>query len=232
MKITKITLIIYYVVCLVSIIGKLFENDIVLFLSKSLIIPVIYFYYFIQSKKINILFTIALFISFIGESIISLDLSTNLYVLMIPFLATYLILFKFGLEDIVKFKFKILNVVSILIVFLLMIYVYISIVELLTNDLEEFKTSFLVYGFVLLLLSLMAAYNLIYKISIVNLYYMLFVVCIVLSDIFYVIYKYHFQSIALGFINFILQIISYYFMVQYMLGKEESKLNNDFNEHN
>ena len=136
------------------------------------------------------------------------------------FLVPYLILLYFVIKDLfplLKDKgYNKINV-SVFIVFVLLVYLYVSIISILDTETfyEEALLNF--YGLILMLLGVFAITLYILKHSAINLFLIMTVIAFIVSDMFYIFivkieYNWVFKSV-----NLISQLLSYYFFVTYSL---------------
>lgn len=221
----KIGIVVFFSVCALAIIANIIGDGTLMLLSKPFIIPSIYFYYFIKSKKVSILFSVMLFVCYIGESIPLLGLNHELYIVLIPFFISNCILIYIVLKNKIPFKYTLLNTVSLVLTAMLLTYLWFSIMDLLEDLPIGLRSQIGVYGVSILLLVFVVAYKCIYSITITSLCLFIYVVCILLSDIFYVIYTYEANLVTFDIIHFSVQMVSYFFLVHYILGEEKNRLN-------
>lgn len=225
MKATKITLIFYFFVAGLAILANILNNETLLLLAKPLVVPSIYFYYFINSKKINILFTIAIFWSFIGESIGLMNFENEIFLIIVPFFISNILILFLVIKDKDRFRFKAINVLSMVIILFFLIFTWCSIVELFSSgESNILLLQIAIYGLSLLVLALFTGYKIISRINYSNISLTIYVTCILISNVFYIIYSYQYAIVALDIIHFSTQMISYYFLVLFMLNRDK---NND-----
>lgn len=224
MSSSKIGILVFFSVCTLAIIANIIGDSTLMLLSKPFIIPSIYFYYFVKSKKISTLFSVMLFVCYVGESITLLGLNRELYSMLIPFLISNCILIYIVLKNKVNFKFNLLNSVSLALTGSLLTYLWFSIMDLLQDLSFGLRFQIGIYGISILLLVFVVAYKCINRITIANLCLFIYVICILVSDIFYVIYTFEFKLVTFDIIHFSVQMVSYFFLVHYILGEEKNQL--------
>lgn len=229
MRISKTALITYFIFTIIAIIANIVRNHSLLLVSKPFIVPTIYFYYFVTSKKVDVTFSAAIGFSFLGEAIGIMNFSDEIYYMLFPFFVSNIILFVMSAKSLKRAKFKIENIMVFIIVILFLLYLFWAIVDLFSDANVVLLLEILFYGTSLFLLSCVAIFKLITKMNSANLNLVLFIICLIISGIFYVIYNFKEKLIVLDIFHFILQMISYYFLVNYKLFKENYLHKIDFN---
>lgn len=222
MRIKKITLLVYFVFTLTAIIANSLTNDSLLLVSKPFVLPAIFFYYFISSKKIDLLFSTAIGFSFLGEAIGLMNFSNEIYYMLFPFFISNILLFVMSVKSFQKSKFKIENSVVFLVVVLLLLYLFWAIVDLFSDASIVLLLEILLYGSSLFILSCVGIFNLITKMNSSNLNFGIFIICLIISGIFYVVYNFKEKLIVLNIIHFSLQMLSYYFLINFKLFEEKN----------
>lgn len=224
MKSSQIALNSYFLLCVLSTIANFLGNDTLLLLTKPLIIPVLFFYYYFKVSKVNLLLSLLLFFSFLGDSIGLLNFDSEIQYILYPFFVCNLIIIFICIRHLEKFKFNIFNIFSIILMFIFLAYLWLSVVDLFEYYDSSLRNKVEIYGTSLFLVVFLASYNLICKVSTANLNMLIFSTCIIISDIFYISYNFQNQLILLNSIHFIAQIFSYYFVVKFFLNKRSQSL--------
>ncbi len=170
MKISKIALIVYFLSCILAIFSIIFEIDALLLVSFPLIIPSVSFYYFVKVKKINFLLCIYLICNFIGESIGMMNFDDEIYYILVPFFLSNIILILMLLKYFEKFKFKIFNIISILIVAGVLIFLWNSIMDIFYFYENGLRLRIFIFAIPLFLVAFIASYNIIWRINNINLF--------------------------------------------------------------
>lgn len=217
MKISKLTLIVFFVFVVLAIMAKIYGNDTVMLVTKPFIVPTIYFYYFIKTEKISIWFTSAVFFSFTGEGIGLINFNNEIYYLILPFFITNSILSMLVIKKIKIMTFKPINILSMLIMGMFLLYLFVAIIDLFSGSSLIVQVQIILYGCSLLLLAVLASYNIMNKINLENLNFGIYVICIIVSGIFYIIYNYQQKLLVLDNIHFALQMLSYYFLINFKI---------------
>lgn len=217
MKTSKIALNLYFTACLLAVIATFIDNEMLLLVSKPIIIPAIYFYYLSEKKtKINPLVVLFLILSFIGDTIVLLELKKIIYV-MIPYFLSYLILLQFAISDVRKLKFDWFSLGVATFVFVSLILLLDTLVDFFIEDNKYLAIPILMYGLVLSVFGSLAGYYFYYKASNLAFYMVMAALFCVVSDVFYIIFSLIFQFNDFHYFDFSVQIISYYFIVKYFI---------------
>ena len=224
MKTSKIALITYFVCCFIAIIADIFRLEGLTLFTIPLIIPALFFYYYIETKKVNILVCFFLLSNFIGDSLGLMDFENELYYIIPPFFISNLLMVIIMVKNIEKFKFNIFNIFSLAVICLFLSYILSMFLELFSTEEMFFQIQVAVFGVLLIILALLASYNIIWKINISNLFLMMCASCVLISDIFYLIFNFQNQLLVLDSIHFTCQIFSYFFFIKYVLFRENKAL--------
>lgn len=211
----------FIVVCVLYFFSALLQLDSLEILTKPLFLPVL-LYYYIKKCKGNYQYRVIIsFIFYYIAEMLVLNDGKQYYLISVSFfLVPYLILLYFVIKDLfplLKDKgYNKINV-SVFIVFVLLVYLYVSIISILDTETfyEEALLNF--YGLILMLLGVFAITLYILKHSAINLFLIMTVIAFIVSDMFYIFivkieYNWVFKSV-----NLISQLLSYYFFVTYSL---------------
>lgn len=217
----------FIVVCVLYFFSSLLQLDSLEVLTKPLFLPILFWYYIKKSKgKFQNRVIVSFIFYYIAEMLILND-STEFYILSISFfLIPYLILLCFVIKDLLESlrvnPFIKLNF-AIIFVLVFLVYLYVSILLIIDTETIIERALIHAYGFVLLLLGVLAITIYVLKHSLSNLFLVLTVISFILSDMFYIFivkieYNWVFKSV-----NLISQLLSYYFFVNYSLIKVKGK---------
>ncbi|KGO82087.1 YhhN-like protein [Flavobacterium cauense R2A-7] len=220
----KPALIMYFIACMVYMLGVVLGNNELMLVSKPVIVPAIFFYY-LQERKIKFSWTYTLItiLFFTGDMIVLID-SENLFVLIIAvFLLAYLFFLKGLVDDLVTLRLRFINkthLFALLICVFFLIFLLISIVDVLIENKTENLGLIVLYGIVLVSLGTLASLNYIIKPSRYTTFMILASLSFVISDVFYILKKDFLEIEILDYLNNFTQIVSYYFLTQYYLLKD------------
>lgn len=217
----------FIVVCVLYFFSSLLQLDSLEVLTKPLFLPLLLWYYLKRTKSdFQNRVVISFVFYYIGEMLVLNDGKQYYLMAVSLFLIPYLILLYFVFKDLIPLLkihgYNKINV-SVFIVFILLVYLYVSVISIL--DTESFFEQILLdlYGFVLILLGVFAITLHVLKNSAANLFLIMTIITFIVSDLFYIFivkieYNWVFKSI-----NLISQLFSYYFFVIYSLIKVKGR---------
>ncbi|MEL1247586.1 hypothetical protein [Flavobacterium helocola] len=221
-------LILYFTAFVLYMIAVLIGSDNLELFSKPIIIPSIYYFYYISVRgKINYLFSFSVWSFFIGEILHLISREdfniSGLIFLLIP----YFIILYFIIQDLIyylkKQKIK-LNTFSFYIILMLLIYLFFNVLLMM---IEESSFDFFIYALYGILLLLMGILVFVMQINYANrtiLFSALMVACFIVSDLFFVFYKKFPDLLALKMINVTTQELSFFCYISYFIYRTKFKL--------
>lgn len=220
----KPALIMYFIACVFYMLGVIMDNNEIMLVAKPVIVPAIFFYY-LQERKIKFNWTYALItiLFFIGDMIVLID-SDNLFIVVIAvFLLAYLFFLKGLVDDLVTIRLQFIiktHLFALLICVFFLIYLLISIVDVLIENKTENLGLIVFCGIVLVSIGTLASLNYITKPSRYTTFMILASLSFVISDVFYILKKDFLEIAILDYLNNFTQIISYYFLTKYFILKD------------
>lgn len=220
MKIDKIALFGYLILCIIAIFANFYGLYGLKLVSKSMLIPVLFFYYMGNVRRLNVLACCFLLFNFIGDSIGIFELEDEIKYLIIPFFLSNLTLILIMVKKIKKFKFSFFNFLSLFIIICFLGYLWYEIVNIFAFSEGNLQLKIGVYGFSLLLMSILVAYKIINQINSSNIFLLFCVTCLLISDVFYVLYNFQINLSIFDSIHFACQIFSYLLFVKYMINRD------------
>ena len=221
-------LILYFIAFIFYIIAVLIGSDNLELFSKPIIIPSIYYYYYISVRgKVNYLFSFSILSFFIGEILHLISREdfniSGLIFLLIP----YFIILHFIIQDLIyylkKQKIK-LNTFSFYIILMLLVYLFFNVLMMM---IEESSFDFFIYALYGTTLLLMGVLAFVMQINYTNrtiLYTGIMVACFIVSDLFFIFYKKLPDLIALKMINVVTQELSFFCYISYFVYRTKFKL--------
>jgi len=216
MKVSTPSLIFYFLVCALTIFFSLMGDDMSAIYAKSIVVPSIFIYFFIENNyRLNFKKAAIFFFSFIGEIYYILDNNLTEVTPMICFMLVYILLISMMLRDLETIKFIKEKRTQILILVLFISVFILTILNLKFEDLQFNFSYFIVYGIVLGIVTLLTFTNFILKPSYSFFNLVLMSICFVFSDVFYLINNFYFPLTAFKVLGISTQVFSYYYMVQY-----------------
>ncbi|MFI0426148.1 MAG: hypothetical protein ACH34V_04245 [Flavobacterium sp.] len=214
-------LLLYFVAVIFYVIAVMIGSDNLELFCKPIIIPSIYYFYYISVKgKANFLFTISILSFFIGEILHLISREDFLISGLIFFGIPYFIIIYFIGQDFLfyskKKKYNISNV-SFYIVLLLLFYLLYNVLSFINESSQLEFSIYIMYGiqlFVMGILTFLIQFNFNNR---TVLYMVLAVTTFIVSDLFFVFTLRMKDEIALKLINIITQQLSYFFYVGYFI---------------
>lgn len=224
MKFDKIALLFYFVLCLLSIFANIYDFYGLKLMSKSLLIPVLFFYYLGNIKEIEILPCAYFLFNFIGDSIGVFDFKNEIEYLIIPFFFSNIVILILLLKPLKKVKFTYYNLFPLLIICSFLVFLWLQIIPLFDFSGQNLQIKIGIYGLSIILITFFAAYNIINRITFSNLHLLICVLCILFSDIFYVFHNFEIEFIVFDIIHYSCQIFSYFFFVQFVIFRDKQSI--------
>lgn len=231
MKKDKLVLLIGLVVGILSTLANTFHYVEFVKISRLVFLPLIYVYYCLKTQKINWAPTLVLFL-FLLTDIYNFIIKDALFELLVLGIVNYILFLSFGLKDLVKFRLTFTNVISFLIIVGFVVFLYFSVLDIALIELNAYKISISIYGITLALNAIVAAYNLSYRNRLHDLLFFFCVATFVFTDVSYLISEYYYKFPVMMAINYVLQLMSYFFIVRYFLIKERYDLKRKKLNHN
>ena len=220
MKIKTTPFYLFFIASFVTIMGVILKSDLLLLITKPIIIPSIYFYYISCVRKPNLLFVLFLVSNFIGDSVVMLRLDNFLFT-MVPYFISYLLIIKLVIENIsvIEINYKAVGYCTIIFAFL--VYILSLLIDLQSENRQTLVVPIIIYGILLAFLAIFSVYNYLTFKTISGLYLLFACACALLSDVFFLLYNLHFHIPVLNLINSITQLLSYFFFAKYMIHRKE-----------
>ena len=211
----------YLIMSFLAVIAMVIDNEWLTLLTKPSIIPALAIYYFSSEKKYfsPVLLTI-LFVYFVSDTIALLQFQNfDIYLMLIDFVP-YLLLTKVVIEDAVHLKFKINYCMFASICFLFLLLVMFFVIGTLSITYQEYIPIIVGYGIVLAIYVSTSLYIYLITNSDFAMYILIASVFGLIADIIYTIINMVFYVKALTYIEFVLQIISYFYIIAYFLKRD------------
>jgi hypothetical protein len=223
MKDSLPSLILFIVAGTLALAAKIFQIEDLMIATKPMVIPAI-FYYYLQTKtrRANLMFSLALWLFFISDMVMVLFPLTGMPWIMVTSMSSYLILIGFALYDRTAIKFSAFNVVFITLLLILLGYFTFTILSLNVESIVSNYGMYLAYGIVLTSLAVVAAANYLSDNSVVSLHLSSMALCMVVSDLFFCIYRFVIKLPIIDDINLFSQFMSYFFMVRYFNSRRKA----------
>jgi hypothetical protein len=223
MKASTPSLILFFITSVLAIIFKLIgHNDLVL-CTKSVIIPSLFIYYLVSNNyKVSGLIAVIFILFFVRDIFNTLSISETAMGSFLCVLVVYVLLLYIAQKDFKHLKFSYRDSLSIFILIFGIAVICYSVLNLKLENLELDFSLYVVFGIVLSILSIVSILNYIKNGSYVFFNAMLMCICFIITDIFFVLYKFYFYNYVFTLISIVTQFSSYFFMVNYFLEKDKA----------
>ncbi len=190
-------------------------------LSKPIIAPSILFFYLQENRlKINWRFVIVLILFFVGDMMVLLEFEEKSHIIPLLFLIGYCFFLKDILDDLLQLRIKFVNKKNLLVLLIclfFLIYLLVTILDLMIDSQQQNLMLFVLYGIVLVLIGIVSSFCYVIKQIRFTFFMLLTSLCFVISDVFYIL-KSHFEEVEIfGLLNNLPQALSYYFLAKYYL---------------
>lgn len=230
MKASTPSLILFFVTSALVVLFKLLDYEGLVLCGKSILIPSLFIFYFVSNNyKITFLKGLIFLLLFIRDIFTTLNISESAMGSFLCILAVYVLLLYLAQKDFKFLKFSYKDSVSIFILILGIGAICYSVLNLELENLELDFSLYVAFGIILSVLSIISIINYIKKGSYAFFNSMLMCLCFIITDIFFVLYKFYFYNYAFTLISIITQFLSYFFMVNYLL--EKDKVIDDLNDY-
>jgi len=224
MKANKPSLILYFLALLFTIIFDWTGQDFLAMYAKVIVLPAIFFYFFISSEfKIGKTEAFIFLFCFVGQVFDLMDVEVSEIGGVLSFLIVYVLLLKLFIQEREKIKLTKKDILPISIVVIFIVYLLVSVLSLQSDNMKKFNLLYTLYGTVLSILSCFCFVRYIIKGTHIALIMSLMAVCYIFSDIFYIFNEYFSHSVVLVLIRDVTQILAYFFMVEYFLGRAKAQ---------
>lgn len=225
MKCDRPSLCLYFAACILVMLFKILRWDACMLYAKSIIIPLIFIYYFIANNyKITCLRALIFLFCFIGDIFNLLKFEISALGALCFFLIANLLLLKLSFDDFRNLKFDKNDRFPILISFLFIAAICISVLSLQFENMVFDFSLYVIYGIVLSFLIFISITNYIKKTNYAFLNLSIMCLCFLISDVFFIINKFYLSLFSLSFIGTTVQVFSYFFMVTYFLENDKNRL--------
>ncbi|OXA75581.1 YhhN-like protein [Flavobacterium aquidurense] len=224
MKANKPSLILYFLALLLTIIFDWAEQDFLAIYAKAIVLPAIFFYFFISNEsKVGKTEALVFLFCFVGQVFDLMDVEVSEIGGVLSFLVVYLLLLKIFIQEREKVKLSKKDILPVSIVVIFIVYLLVSVLSLQSDNMKKYNALYTFYGIVLSVMSYFCFVRYITKGTHIALIMSLMAVCYIFSDIFYIFNEYFSHSVVLVLIRDVTQILAYYFMVEYFLERAKAQ---------
>ncbi|RZJ70192.1 lysoplasmalogenase family protein [Flavobacterium sp.] len=218
MRTEKPAIILYFIACAVAVFATIIKSETLLIISKPIVIPAILFYYLsVKKGKFNIWYGIFLMLTFIGDTVVLLELKGATIYIILPYLLSYLILLSFIIRDNADLRFSKSGLVVGLFVFGLIFGSGFALISFFDPQHRPLELPVTIYGFILALQASLSTYHIHMSNSNMSFYMAMTALFNCVSDIFFVIFMLIIPTPEFLPLDIALQIFSYYFVIKYFI---------------
>ena len=216
-------MILYVTATILVLVAKVLDVDLLMLITKPMVVPAIYYYYLqTKRKKASLTFSIAVWLFFAADMITLLFGSGGILWVMACGMASYLLLSYFALSDAVVPKVNLSNAAFLAMLVGVLGYWLYSILSLNIESVNANYSFYLAYGIILVMLVAVSAFNFLSRSTPLYLNLCLMSLCMLVSDLFYSINKFVIQVPLLDLLNLLAQFVSYFFMVRYFVDRRSA----------
>lgn len=221
-------LILYLVSSLIYVLSVVFHwDESITFLFKPMMMPAILFYYWQECKgNVGIIPVFSLVLFFIGDMLILIEYENLLVPLMLLNLIAYLLIGCYLVKDLLRIKNPEVSLYTVLIVCIVIGFLLSLLYAALRLVFDTSDTNYgllTIYGITLVLLGIGTVVYYVLKSDSASFYLSITMLCLVLCDLFYVLYNHYAPLSVFININVFSQSVSFYFIVKYFLAREEEQ---------
>ena len=221
-------LVLYFGALILYVVSIFFDSPNLELFSRPIIIPSIYYFYFISVKgRVNLLFSVSILSFFIGEILYLISTSDFLIQGLICFGIPYFIVVYFLCQDFLfylkKKKYSINNL-SFYIVLLLLFYLLYNVLSFINETSQLEFSIYIMYG---ILLFVMGIITFLIQFNFNNrtiLFMVLMVMSFIISDIFFIFSNMMEEVFSLLIIKVLVQQLSYFLFVGYFIHRTNREL--------
>lgn len=221
MKIKSPTLVLYWLSSICFVAFFMLGWDYPALIAKSCVVPSIGMYYLnSRNGKLSFLPISIFLFCYIGDVAVLIDQQDFFIYSAYAFLVVYSLMLIYAVKDLKYVIFKKRDMPVILVVTGSLIYVVVTVLEMQFSNPKGQNFLYLIYAFVLTVLSILVFAGYTAKGSLQYLSFGLAITCFILSDIFYSIKSFYVYSDLIQFLTIAMQMLSYFFLAKYFIMRE------------
>ncbi|MBD3582942.1 lysoplasmalogenase family protein [Flavobacterium selenitireducens] len=218
MKTERPAILLYFAACILAVLATVISSETLLIFSKPIVIPAIFFYYLsIKTVKFNIWYAVFLALTFIGDTIVLLELRNGTMYIMVPYVLSYVLLLRFILADTVALRFSRSGFAVGIFVFAMIVGTAFTLIGFFDESQKSLEIPILIYGLILALQAGLSAYHINVSNSNASFFMAMTALFNCVSDIFYVIFMLIVPTPEFLPLDIALQLFSYYFVIKYFV---------------
>jgi hypothetical protein len=222
MKASTPSLILFFITSALVVLFKLLNYEGLVLCGKSIIIPSLFIYYLVSNNyRIAFFKGFVLLLLFIRDIFTTINIGESALGSFLCVLLVYFLLLYLAIKDFKYLKFNFKDALRLFVLIGVIGLICFSVLNLKFEKLELDFSLYVFFGVILSLLSFVSIANYIKNDSYAFFNAMLMCICFIITDIFFVLYKFYFYSYAFILTSIITQFLSYFFMVNYFLEKDK-----------
>jgi hypothetical protein len=222
MKASTPSLLLFGITSIAAVVFKLFHFEILTLFAKSIIVPSLFIYYLVSNNyKVSLLNSIMFILFFARDVFNMLNIQETAMGSFLCVLIVYLLLLYFAQKEIKLLKFNYKDSFFLTVLILTMSVICYSVLSLNLENLELNFYLYVVFGIILSVLTIISVANYNKTGSYTFFNGMMMCLCFVVTDIFFVMYKFYFYHDIMMLISIITQFLSYFFMANYFIEKDK-----------
>ncbi len=223
MKLSSFFLMLFLICSILCVVGFIVDSETLFLVAKTMIFPIIIFYYFDLTKQENYLFVVSLFLFYLSDVLIILDVKYMNLILAIALNISHFILLYLSIQDIDKTKKNTITIWQSVLVFFVVQTLHWPIFYYINKTNFVLAISIFLSAIVVSIICAVGFYNFKTNRSKANLYFLLTCICFVFMYLSYEIYKFIYFISFLKYFSLINKLATYFFSVQYMIHREKFK---------
>lgn len=211
----------YVIASILSVIALIMDNEWMLLLTKPMIIPALIIYYYSSEKiyfSVNLLFILLVY--FISDAMTLVNMpNLDVYNLILDFIP-YILLTRIGIGDSIRIGYQKRNFYITMFCYVALMILMVYLLQSLNKESSEYSLAIMIYGSVLALFISSCLYNYLCVPADFTMYVLVGVCFSLIADIVYVINQMIYYVATFDYIEFVFQIISYFFIVVYFVRRD------------
>jgi hypothetical protein len=222
MKASTPSLILFLIASFLAIAFRLNEKEMLELYCRATIIPSLYIYYLVSNNyKISVYKMIILFLLFSRDILVLLKIDVTAMGSFSCVLFVYILLLYTAVKEFKYFLFRKKDIISVVLVIIGISTICYSVLNLKLENLVLDFSLYAFFGLVLSVLSIITILNYFKSGNHASFNALLMCICFIISDVFFMIFRFYFYNEVFDLISLITQFLSYFFMVKYFLEKDK-----------
>ena len=210
----KILLLIAGALCVLS---TAFQWPMIELYAKPTTVPLFFMLYWFQVKKIDVLFLVILFLCFLGDIFLLIDVQSSFMFVLLSYTICYLILFYYLYKNFKPIDYGVTDIIYLIVFFVAWTFIVYEIYDVTEKEMGDIRPYGVGYIIILYLLLIGAVLQYANVRSSKSLWFLIAVLNFVISDSCFALNKFYIPSIEFEIINSIYQLLAVFFLVQFKI---------------